>query len=62
LQTNLQRLADKQREPSLSLELESISTSVEAIDHLIGAANNEISKRNALVANIKSEKTALTGC
>jgi wobble nucleotide-excising tRNase len=60
LQTNLQRLADKQREPSLSLELESISTSVEAIDRLIGAANNEISKRNALVANIKSEKTALS--
>jgi wobble nucleotide-excising tRNase len=60
LQSNSQLLADKQREPSLSLDLKSISTSVEAIDRLISAANEEIGKRNALVANIKREKTALS--
>jgi len=59
-QINLQLLAAKQREPSQALSLESVSSSVAAITQLIDAANAEVTKRNALVANIKREKAALT--
>lgn len=59
-QLNFQFLAAKQREPSQSLALVSVSAPIEVIAKLIGAANVEVAKHNALVANIKREKAVLT--
>ncbi len=60
VQLNLQLIANKRREPSRSLELESLSASIDAINALVATANAEVTKRNALVANLKREKAALT--
>jgi wobble nucleotide-excising tRNase len=57
---NVQRLAKKKKEPSLSVELESLTNVVNAIEELIRAANHSISEHNEVVANLVEEHRNLT--
>lgn len=58
--TNLERIASKKREPSLSIELESLAGVVGAIRDLIGNANTQIASHNATVQNLAEERCRLT--
>ncbi len=57
---NLQRIAGKKKEPSLTVELESISNVVASIKALIDAANVLVADHNKMVANLAQEKRTLT--
>jgi len=57
---NIQRLAGKKKEPSQSVELESISNVLNAITVLIDAANVLIVEHNRMVKNLSRERDLLT--
>ncbi len=57
---NSQRLAEKKKEASRVIKLESVSNVVKTIDSLIEEANKLIDEHNQVVANIKAERAALT--
>jgi wobble nucleotide-excising tRNase len=57
---NMQRLARKKREPSQSLELESLSNVGAAIKTLVDGTNALISEHNKMVANLSQERSTLT--
>lgn len=57
---NLQRLAEKKKEPSRIVELESISNIGAAIKELIDTANASVTEHNRLVNNIAMERRTLT--
>ena len=57
---NKQRLAEKKKEPSRIIELESLSTVVDSIHDLIEDANTRITEHNAMVDNLSQEKSELT--
>ena len=61
IRINVQRIEEKRRESSKPVELESLANIVDDISELISAANVDISRHNAVVANIESERTELTG-
>lgn len=61
IRINIQRIEDKKRESSKSIELESLSNVVDEVSKLVTSANNAISKHNTMVSNIESERTELTG-
>jgi wobble nucleotide-excising tRNase len=57
---NIQRLATKRKEPSLSIELESLTKVLSAIKALIDGANNLITEHNKMVANLGQERRELS--
>ncbi|MEX2381060.1 MAG: AAA family ATPase, partial [Opitutales bacterium] len=57
---NLQRLAEKKKEASRVVELESLSNIVAAIQSLTDGANKEVREHNAMVANLAEERRTLT--
>lgn len=57
---NIQRLAEKKKEASQVVELESLSNVTTQIKSLIDAANTEIHTHNAMVTNLAQEKRTLT--
>lgn len=59
LTINYQRILEKRKEPSHSVQLDSIEGVVEAIGALISSANSQISEHNRMVQNLSSEKQKL---
>jgi wobble nucleotide-excising tRNase len=57
---NIQRLAGKKREPSQSVELESLSNLNTAIKTLVDDTNALVAEHNRMVANLSQERSALT--
>lgn len=57
---NKQRIAAKRKEASQSVELESLSNVLSAIDTLISTANASIADHNLMVKNLANEKLTLT--
>lgn len=59
LTINYQRILEKRREPSHSVQLDSIEGVIGAIEALISSANSQISDHNRMVQNISSERQKL---
>ena len=57
---NIQRLAEKKREPSQSVELESLSNVNTAIKTLVDDTNALIAEHNKMVTNLSQEQITLT--
>ncbi len=57
---NMQRLAEKKKEPSQVAELQSLSNVVSAIKDLIDSSNVLVVKHNKMVANLSRERSDLT--
>jgi wobble nucleotide-excising tRNase len=57
---NMQRLAGKKKEPSQSVELESLSNVGAAIKMLVDATNALVADHNKMVANLSQERSMLT--
>ena len=57
---NVQRIEEKRRESSNSVELDSVHESLDEIENLLNVANAEIQKHNTVVANLQTEKGKLT--
>lgn len=57
---NTHRLIEKQKESSHSVNMESLAIIADKIDKIISDANDKISENNHIVANLRSEKSALT--
>ena len=57
---NNQRLAGKKKEPSQTVELESLSNVLSAMESLIDSANIKISEHNKMVENLAGERATLT--
>jgi wobble nucleotide-excising tRNase len=57
---NLQRLDGKKREPSQSIELESLTNVSTAIKAMIDGTNALVAEHNETVANLSQERSALT--
>lgn len=57
---NLQRITEKRKEPSRSIDLESVGNVAGAIKFLIDNANGHVSQHNATVANLDNERKTLT--
>lgn len=60
LTVNKQRLAEKKKEPSGVIELESISSVINSLQQIIKLANSQITKHNKMVDNLSQEKKELT--
>jgi wobble nucleotide-excising tRNase len=60
LMINSQRISAKKKEPSQSIELESIGNVVTAIGALISSANLSIVEHNRMVQNLSTERKTLT--
>ncbi len=60
IKLNNQRLAEKKKEASRVVELESLSNVCTAIDTLIDAANTQVTAHNEMVANLATERATLT--
>lgn len=56
---NLQRLREKQKEPSRAMELHSSKDLVSEIEGLIAQANSAIARHNSTVANLSMERVLL---
>jgi wobble nucleotide-excising tRNase len=61
IRINIQRIEEKRRESSKSVELDSLSNVLDAIKKLVEDANAAIQKHNAMVTNLATERTQLTG-
>lgn len=61
IRINIQRIEEKRRESSKSVELDSLSNVLDAIKKLVENANAAIQKHNAMVTNLAAERTQLTG-
>lgn len=57
---NTRNIEEKRREPSLSVELESLKHVLDNIRNLINSANIEIRNHNRMVSNLANEKAELT--
>lgn len=57
---NIQRLAEKKKEASQIVELESLGNVISEIKSLIDAANAEVSAHNTMVNNLAQERRTLT--
>ena len=57
---NIQRIEEKRRESSKSVELDSLCDILDTIETLLDEANTEIQKHNTMVANIQTEGAELT--
>lgn len=60
LMLNKRHIERKRKEPSSPVSLEPVHEPLGAVEAVIGKANEEIGRHNALVANIKSERLSLT--
>lgn len=60
LMLNKQRLAEKKKEASQVVELDSLSNVLAAIENLVDAANTEVARHNKMVANLETERATLT--
>ena len=60
IRINIRRIEDKIREPSKSVELDSLKCILGAVRKPIDEAISEIQKHNAMVSNLASERTKLT--
>ena len=56
---NVQRIEEKRRESSNSVELDSVRENLDEIDNLLNAANIEIQMHNTMVANLQTERAEL---
>jgi wobble nucleotide-excising tRNase len=61
IRINIQRIEEKMRESSKSVELDSLKNILGAISKLVEDANTAIQKHNTMVANLTAERTQLTG-
>lgn len=61
IRINIQRLEEKRRESSKSIELDSLQNVLNAVELLVDGANIAILKHNTMVSNLESERTDLTG-
>ncbi len=61
IRISIQRIEEKKRESSKSIELDSLKNILDAIYTLIEDANTAIHKHNTMVSNIETEKADLTG-
>jgi wobble nucleotide-excising tRNase len=59
IESNKQRLAQKKKEPSQVVDLDSIANVMTSITALIGNANQAITKHNQMVKNLGRERTTL---
>ncbi len=57
---NIQRIAEKRKEPSRSVELESLTDSLVNLEQLIENANTQASSHNDTLANLARERRQLT--
>lgn len=58
---NLQKIADKLREPSGIVQLEDLAAAIAQASGVIATANERIAEHNGLVQRLAAEKKALTG-
>ncbi|MCB1129746.1 MAG: AAA family ATPase [Verrucomicrobiae bacterium] len=58
---NIQRIEEKRRESSKSVELDSLKNVLSAVTKIIEDANAAIQKHNTMVENLATERTQLTG-
>jgi len=61
IELNIQRIEEKRRESSKSVELESLKNILDAIKGLLDSANDAIKEHNTMVSNLETEKTELEG-
>lgn len=61
IRINIQRIEEKRRESSKSVELDSLSNVLDAIKKVVEDANAAIREHNAMVTNLAVERTQLTG-
>ena len=57
---NVQRIEEKRRESSNSVELDPVRENLDEIESLLNAANTEIQMYNTMVANLQTERAELT--
>jgi wobble nucleotide-excising tRNase len=60
LMLNVQHIATKKKEPSRSIEMESLGSALSGASSLIDEANNQVNAHNRLVANLAKERRDLT--
>ena len=61
IRINIQRIEEKRRESSKSVELDSLKNVLDAIQKLVEDANAATQKHNKMVLNLEAERTELTG-
>lgn len=61
IRINIQRIQEKRRESSKSIEFDSLENVLDAITKLVGNANTAIQKHNTMVSNLAAERNKLTG-
>ncbi|MFP5459817.1 MAG: AAA family ATPase, partial [Bacteriovoracia bacterium] len=61
IRINIQRIEEKRRESSKSVELDSLKNVLDAVKKLVEDANAAIQKHNTMVSNLEAERTQLTG-
>jgi wobble nucleotide-excising tRNase len=61
IRINIQRLEEKRRESSKSIDLDSIKNVLDTVKLLVDGANSSIQKHNTTVSNLELERTDLTG-
>ncbi len=61
IQINIQRIEEKRRESSKSIEIDSLQNVLSTIKELVEDANSAIQHHNTLVSNLNNEKIKLSG-
>ena len=61
IRNNIQRIEEKRRESSKSIELDSLKNILDAVKTLIEQANLAIQEHNTMVSNLEAERNELTG-
>jgi wobble nucleotide-excising tRNase len=61
IRINIQRIEEKRRESSKSIDLDSLKNVLSAVARLVEDANTAIQKHNTMVANLATERSQLTG-
>lgn len=57
---NIQKLASKKKEPSQTVELDSLANVIKSIGEIINSTNTRVADHNAMVANLTNEQKKLT--
>ena len=58
---NIQRIEEKRREPSKSIEIDSLKNVCDTVKVLVETANTAILEHNTMVSNLETERTELRG-
>lgn len=61
IRINIQRIEEKRRESSKSIELDSLKNVCDAVKDLVETTNTAIQEHNTMVSNLETERTELTG-